>query len=45
MEMPTIVGIFTFISNNIYMLSCAEHEKRCITSGQTVLAIHSQHMS
>ena len=31
MKMPTIVGIFTFISRENFMLSRAEHEKRFIT--------------
>ena len=32
MKMPTIVGIFIFISRENYMLSCVEHEKSFITS-------------
>ena len=33
MKMPTIVGIFIFVSRENFMLSCVEHEKRFITSG------------
>ena len=33
-NMPTIVGIFTFMSRENSMLSIVEHEKRFITSGQ-----------
>ena len=32
-EMPTIVGISTFMSRKKFMLSCAEHEKSFITCG------------
>ena len=31
-KMPTIVGILTFISRIIFMLSLVEHEKSFITS-------------
>ena len=34
--MPTIVGIFKFISREIFILSCVEHEKSFITSGPKV---------
>ena len=33
MKMPTIVGIFIFISGEIFMLSWVEYEKSFITSG------------
>ena len=33
MKMPTIVGIFIFISRENFMLSRVEHEKSFITSG------------
>ena len=33
MKMPTTVGIFIFISRDISMLSCVEHEETFITSG------------
>ena len=33
MKMPSIVGIFIFISRENVMLSSVEHEKRLITSG------------
>ena len=33
MKMPTIVGIFIFISREMFVLSWPEHEKRFITSG------------
>ena len=33
MKMPTIVGIFIFISIENFMLSWIEHEKSFITSG------------
>ena len=33
MKMPTIVGIFIFISRENFMLSWVEHEKSFITSG------------
>ena len=36
MKMPTIVGIFIFISRENFMLSSAEHEKSLITSGPGV---------
>ena len=36
MKMPTIVGIFIYISREIFMLSRVEHEKSFITSGQDV---------
>ena len=32
MKMPTIVGIFIFISKKNFMLSWVEHEKSFITS-------------
>ena len=32
MKMPTIVGIFIFISRENFMHSCVEHEKSFITS-------------
>ena len=32
-KMPTIVGIFTFMSRKIFMLNSVEHEKSFITSG------------
>ena len=32
-KMPTIDGIFTFMSRNYFMLSLVEHEKIFITSG------------
>ena len=31
-KMPKIVGILTFISRIIFVLSLVEHEKSCITS-------------
>ena len=31
MKMPTIVGIFIFISSEIFMLSLVEHEKSFVT--------------
>ena len=34
--MPTIVGIFIFISNEIFMLPWTDHEESFITSGQGV---------
>ena len=40
MKMPTIVGIFIFISRENFMLSCAEHEKRFITSGPDAIPLH-----
>ena len=33
MKMPTVVGIFIFISRENFMLSCVEHEKGFLTSG------------
>ena len=39
MKMPTIVGIFIFISRDNFMLSYVEHEKSFITSG-TVSPAH-----
>ena len=33
-ENATIVGIFIFISRKKFMLSCVEHDKCFITSGQ-----------
>ena len=33
MKMPTVVGIFMFISRENFMLSLFEHEKSFITSG------------
>ena len=35
-EMPTIVGILTFMSRIKFVLSCDEHEKSFITSGPDV---------
>ena len=32
-EMPTVVGILTFMSRKHFMLSCVEHVKSIITSG------------
>ena len=32
-KMPTIVGILTFMSRMILMLSCVKHEKSFTTSG------------
>ena len=32
MKMPTVVGIFIFISRENFMLSCVEHAKSFITS-------------
>ena len=32
-KMPTVVGIFLFISREIFMLSRVAHEKSFITSG------------
>ena len=32
-KMPTIVGILTFMSRKIFILSSVEHEKSFITSG------------
>ena len=36
MKMPTLVGIFIFISRENFMLSGVEHEKSFITSGPEV---------
>ena len=33
MKMPTVVGIFIFITRENFMLSSVEHEKSFITSG------------
>ena len=41
MKMPTIVGIFIFISREIFMLSWIEHEKSFITSGPDVINDYS----
>ena len=39
-EMPTIVGISTFISRNKFMLSRLEHEQKSfITSGKVLIYI------
>ena len=36
-NMPTIVGIFIYISRENFMLSCVKHEKRkCKDTGQNV---------
>ena len=32
-KMPTTVGILTFMSRELFMLSCVEHEKSFITPG------------
>ena len=43
MKMPTIVGIFIFISREMFMLSCVEHEKRELylaINPTKVLSIH-----
>ena len=36
-KMPTIVGILTFMSRKIFMLSSVEHEKSFITSGPGIV--------
>ena len=38
MKMPTIVGIFIFISREFFVLSRVEHEKSFITSGPDLTA-------
>ena len=38
-KMPKIVGILTFISRKIFMLSSVEHEKSFITSGLSTYRI------
>ena len=40
MKMPTIVGIFIFISRENFMLRCVEHEKSFITLGPYWCRIH-----
>ena len=40
MKMPTIVGIFIFISKENFMLSWVEHEEGFIISGPELLTIH-----
>ena len=37
MKMPTIVGIFIFISRENFMLSLVKHEKSFITSGHGLI--------
>ena len=39
MKMPTLVGIFIFISRENFMRSGIEHEKSLITAGPDVLAL------
>ena len=43
MKMPTIVGIFIFISRDNFLLSWVEHEKSFITLGPD-LGLHCLHM-
>ena len=40
-KMPTIVGIFTFMSRKNFMLSSAEHEKSFITPGSELSMIQT----
>ena len=40
MKMPTIVGIFRFVSREMFMLSWAEPEKSFITSGLDLQSFH-----
>ena len=40
MKMPTIVGIFIFISREHFVLSWVEHERSFITSGSDIILIH-----
>ena len=42
MKMPTIVGIFIFISRENFMLNWVEHEKSFITPGPEYMILYPQ---
>ena len=44
MKMPTIVGIFVFISRENFMLSWVEHEKSFITSESEISWYYKTHL-